>query len=245
MIFSKNTDILFVEEGIKMKNYTKIKTIQLAIFAILTVFGLVTIFFHTGLYQKVSADPDVLILCLLLWCSYGLTFVFIYLDLRFLSTYRNNYSELDQAVHTDTVAGIANRYSCDAIIEKYADQPLPDNIASIMFDLSNIQEINEKYGHAAGNRAIRDFSNLIKMASFNYCFVGRNGGNKFLALFEDATDNNINAFLSKLDQKILEHNQENPDMPIEFRLGIAYKEGPEIKTINELIALSNKRMYEA
>lgn len=226
-----------------MKRYTRFKTIQAIIYTFLTAIGLWTIFFHTEIFQNVGSNKNLMILCLLLWISYGLSFIFIFLDIRYLSNYRIAYSQLDQAVHTDTVAGIANRYSCDAIIEKYADKPLPKNIASIMFDLTNIQQINKDFGHSAGNKAIHDFSTIIKLASFNYCFVGRNGGNKFLALFEDAKSENIQAFLEKLSIKTDEYNK-TTDCPIEYRFGVAFDEGESIETINQLIALSNKRIYE-
>lgn len=226
-----------------MKRFTQIKTFQLFIYIVFTLLGLWTIFFHNEIFQGIKNNTNLILLCFLLWLAYGLSFVFIYLDFRFLSSYKTDYSELNQAVHTDSIAGIANRYSCDAIIEKYADQPLPQNIASLMFDLSNIQQINNEFGHAAGNRAIRDFSAIIKMAAFNYCFVGRNGGNKFLALFEDAKKENIQAFLDKLETKVTEYNATS-QLQIEYKYGMAFEEDDSIQTINQLIALSNRRIYE-
>ncbi len=226
-----------------MKQFTKIKTFQLFIYVVLTLLGLWSIFFHDEIFQTIKTNTNLIILCFLLWIAYGLSFVFIYIDFRFLSSYKTDYSELNQAVHTDSMAGIANRYSCDAIIEKYADKPLPKNIASIMFDLSNIQQINNEHGHASGNQAIRDFSTIIKMAAFQYCFVGRNGGNKFLALFEEANQENIQAFLKKLEEKTKEYN-ETSDIHIEYKYGIAYEEDNSIQTINQLIALSNSRISE-
>lgn len=227
-----------------MKNYYKIKTLQLFIFAIITIACIAIIFFDSDIFQNVGTNRNILILCLSLWICFGLSFVFIYIDFRYISSYRSDYSELDYAVRTDHVAGIANRYSCDAIIEKYAGKPLPKDMASIMFDITNIQQINKQFGHTKGNDVIRDFSTIIKLASFNLCFVGRNGGNKFLALFEKGSDNSIDTFIQKLDYKIQEYNHENPDCKIEYNYGIAFHENANIQDITELIALSNKRVYE-
>lgn len=75
------------------------------------------------------------------------------------------------------------------------------------------------------------------------CFVGRNGGNKFLALFEDGNTYKMDSFLKKLDQKIQLYNQDPASsLLIEYRYGIAFHEGEEVKTITDLIALSNRRI---
>lgn len=47
--------------------------------------------------------------------------------------------------------------------------------------------INNTYGHVIGNATIQSFSDVLSGASVGLCFVGRNGGNKFLALFENCT----------------------------------------------------------
>ena len=160
-----------------MRKHDIVKTIQLIIFILLTAFGCYKIFTNHSLYHMIASDPDVRIMFALLWFVLGLSFFFIFLDFSFSASYKKDYRELDFAVHSDPVAGIANRYSCDALIEKYLDRPLPDTLGCIMFDLTNIQEINTLYGHLQGNAVIRDFSNILKLASVNMCFVGRNGFN--------------------------------------------------------------------
>ena len=173
-----------------------------------------------------------------------LVFLFTFIDFSLFASFKHDYSELDYAVHSDPVAGIANRYSSDAIIEPYLDKPLPENMGCIMLELSNIKEINELYGHVQGNKLIRDFSNILKLTSVNLCFVARNGGNKFLALFEEGTEEKIEVFLSRIDQKVSANNSSPDAYPINYRYGIAFREGEKANTITDLIALSNRRIYE-
>ena len=145
---------------------------------------------------------------------------------------------------SDPVSGIANRYSCDSLIEKYLDQPLPRNIGCVMFDLTNIGDVNQNRGHVAGNDLIHDFSGILQASSLNLCFVGRNGGNKFLALFENCTTQKLNIFLDRVSDRVDKHN-DNPDVPpILYQYGTAYREDESVQTITDLIALSNRRIYE-
>lgn len=236
---------MFVNRGIRiMKKFDVFKTIQLILFIILTAAGLFIIFSDNELYQMIANNPHIRALCILLWAALVMTFLFIFMDFSLFSTFKKDYRELDFAVSSDPVAGIANRYSCDTLIEKYLDKPLPEDIGCIMFDLVNIGEINQQWGHIRGNELIYEFSSILQSSSANLCFVGRNGGNKFLALFENGTVQKMNTFLTRVDKKVKRHNAESDDIPIRYEYGSAYCEGDEVKNITDLIALSNRRIYE-
>lgn len=226
-----------------MKRFDIFKTVQLVLFVCLAGVSLYMILTDSKLYQLVANDAQIRTLCMLLWISLGLSFLFTFMDFSLFSTFKREYRELDFAVSSDPVSGIANRYSCDALIEKYLDKPLPKKIGCIMFDLTNIQEINEKYGHIQGNIVIREFSGILQTTSIGLCFVGRNGGNKFIALFENCTDEKLKTFLERVDKKVDRHNEMSDNLQILYRYGISFDEGNEIKTITDLISLSNRRIY--
>lgn len=226
-----------------MKNFDIYKTIQLIIFVLLAIIGLLVIMGDAELYQMIAHNLHIRILCILLWIVLVLSFLFSFIDFNMFSSMKKQYRELDFAVYSDPVSGIANRYSCDAIIEKYLDKPLPASLGCIMFDLSNIGEINQKHGHILGNSLIRDFSAILKSSSINLCFVGRNGGNRFLAIFEECSDKKIKQYTEAVKSKVLRHNSTDGAIPIRYNYGIAFKEGDNASNINELIALANRRIY--
>lgn len=226
-----------------MKKFDLFKTIQLVSFIILTGLGLYIVFTDEELYRLIAANPHIRILCALLWAVLAASFIFIFLDFTLFSTFKKDYRELAYAVSSDPVAGIANRYSCDTVIEKYLDKPLPADIGCIMFDLSNIQDINRAEGHLAGNNLIHDFSSILHSASIGFGFVGRNGGNKFLALIEDCSSKKLESFLERVDKRVKDHNLVEDSIPIFYEYGIAFHEDESLNSITELIALSNHRIY--
>lgn len=228
-----------------MKKHGIIKTIQLILFIGLTGVCLYYIFSSPSVYHLIGTDSSFRLLGILLWVSLGLSFIFILLDYNFLSSYKRDYRELDFAVHSDPTTGIANRYSCDALIEQYLDKPLPKDMGCVMLEITNIQEINRLHGHLKGNSTIRDFANILKMAERDLCFVGRNGGNKFLAVFEACSDEDIDLFLSRIEQKVQAHNALPASFPITYEYGAAFHESADIKTITQLIALANNRISSA
>lgn len=224
-----------------MKKLDIFKTIQLIIFIILAGVCAYSVLFTPEVFHTVSTDSSVRIVCILLWIVLGISFLFLFLDFSFFSSFKRNYRDLKYAVHSDPVAGIANRFSCDMIIEKYLDKELPENFGCIMFTLTNIMEINNLYGHIEGNTLIKDFANILRMASVDLCFVGRNGGNKFLAIFEDTTEEKMNTFLERVQYKIVSHNAGDDTHPIEYTFGSAYHEEKAIGDITSLISLANRR----
>lgn len=227
------------------KKIELIKTIQLVLFILITVAGLILVFTNDELYQLIGSNPAVKTLSALLWLIAVLSFLFILWDFASFSSLKKDYSELDFAVHNDHIAGIANRFSCDAMIEKYLDKPLPDTVGCIMVDLVNIRQINEQFGYLAGNEAIQAFSNILHTASLGLCFVGRNGGNKFMALFEDCTEEKLEMFKQRVADTVESYNQADENHALQYSSGLAFREGAAVQTINQLIALADRRVRQS
>jgi diguanylate cyclase (GGDEF) domain len=225
-----------------MKKYTAYKTIQLILFILLAALVIFKIFPSSQIYHQVAVDPTMKLLSMVLWAAIGLSFLFILLDYTFFFGYTKEYREMETAVHSDPISGIANRFSCDILIEKYLDKPLPENLGCMMFDLTNIREINRVYGHLDGNSTIRDFSNILRLSSDDLCFVGRNGGNKFLAIFEDTNVDTMCQFCNRVRHRVESYNLDSSTGPIEYSYGSAFHEGDNIKDITNLISLANSRI---
>ena len=190
----------------------------------------------------IGRNRQVRFLSTLLWLTMGISFLFVFWDFTTHSSFKKDYRELDYAVHNDHIAGIANRYSCDAMIDKYVDQELPDHIGCVMLDLSNIREINEQYSHAKGNEMIQVFSQMLQTASLGVCFVGRNGGNKFMALFEECEEKKLNTFLTRVNQQVEQHNRKEDVPHIEYRTGRSFSKDEKGASITQLISLADRRL---
>lgn len=227
-----------------MKKFDAMKTRQLVFLILFAVVGVLIIFTDAQLYYRIANDPHIRTLCFMLWLILVVSFLFIFIDFSLFTTYKKDYTELDYAVSSDPVAGIANRYSCDAVIQKYLDRPLPDDIGCIMFDLTNLGEVNQNLGHVKGNQLIYDFSNILQSSSARMCFVGRNGGSTFLALFESCNSQKMKTYLNRVYKKTQNYNKDPKVVPVQYQYGIAYREKEEaVKTITDLIALSSRRIY--
>ena len=76
-------------------------------------------------------------------------------------------------------------------------------------------------------------------------FIGRNGGNKFVAIFRDCTETRLERFLDSVESLTEERNTLHEDARIRYSAGKAFNEGEDISTVTELVALSDKRARQA
>lgn len=228
-----------------MKKFDLVKTIQLIMLIVITVAALVLILRDPDLYALIATDRTAKTISMILWVTLGVSFLFLLYDFNSYADMRRENQELDNSVYSDALTGMANRYSVDAYIGQFLGKPLPEDMGVVTLQMTSIGEINKAQGHTGGDLAIQSFSTILQEATESNCFIGRNGGNKFVAIFRDCTDSRIERFLSAVRKATDERNQEHPDAVIEYIVGTAFNEKDPIGSVNELVALSDKRAWDA
>ncbi|RGU90168.1 GGDEF domain-containing protein [Clostridium sp. AF15-17LB] len=227
----------------QMKKLSLLKMVQLTVLVILTLVS-ICLLLNSDIKQYIFSNMAATILFAVVWIIIIASFIFLLMDFNVISEMKLNYHNLYQVAYSDPLSGIPNRFSCDVLIEKYIDQDLPDSVGCAVLDLTNLPEINSKYNHATGNKLLSEFSTLLSSAAANHGFVGRNGGNKFLAIFEDCDRAKLNNFLESVERKVERHNASSKSLPIEYKAGFALNSEEEFLQITRLIALANQRVYE-
>lgn len=228
-----------------MKKFDRIKTIQLLLLIAITAASLVVILRNSELYALIATNMAAKTISILLWLTLGLSFLFLLYDFSSYADMRRENSELDNAVYSDALTGIANRYSVDAYIGQFLGKPLPEDMGVVTIDMTNLSEINKAHGHSGGDMAIQAFASILQTAAGRACFIGRNGGNKFVAIFRDCTETRLERFLDSVESLTDERNTAHEDAPIRYSAGKAFNEGEDISTVTELVALSDKRARQA
>ncbi len=92
-------------------------------------------------------------------------------------------TELTRLANTDPMTGLWNRRRFLSLAEEAIDGAKDkDTLWVLMMDIDHFKRINDTYGHAAGDVAIRDFAQLIQKTIDGKGFVGRLGGEEFGAI---------------------------------------------------------------
>ena len=226
-----------------MKRFDRVKTLQLVLLIAFTAVALAAILRDPELYTLIATNMAARTISVILWVTLGLSFLFLLYDFSSYADMRRENMELDNAVYSDALTGIANRYSVDAYLGQFLGKPLPEDMGAVTFEMTNLSEINKAHGHSGGDLAIQAFSVILQNAAGRTCFIGRNGGNKFVAIFRDCTDARLERFLGKVETLTEERNMAHPDAPIRYSSGYAFNEGEEAGTVTELVALSDRRAW--
>lgn len=90
--------------------------------------------------------------------------------------------QLAHAAITDALTGSLNRGATYARLAEEFERARREKqpLSVIMLDLDNFKRINDTYGHATGDCALREFVERVKSSVRAYDIVGRVGGEEFL-----------------------------------------------------------------
>ncbi len=123
-----------------------------------------------------------------------------------LSSIEKENIQLQRQAETDPLTGLGNRYS----LNKYADTAFEEAFASQkslaveILDVDNFKHYNDAYGHQVGDTCLKKISEAIN----NVCKVKtsvkafRYGGDEFVLIYEDMTDEQIMECATSLRDQI-------------------------------------------
>ena len=87
---------------------------------------------------------------------------------------------LEQKAYIDIHTGLPNKGSCEELLNNR--EILREPTACVIFDLNNLKTVNDTMGHSAGDQLILSFARLLRRVIPEKHFVGRYGGDEFMAV---------------------------------------------------------------
>ena len=143
--------------------------------------------------------------------------------------------ELKSKIYLDEATGLPNKNKCEEILTLEVDQ----NMAICVFDLNNLRIINNQQGHERGDLYIHSFAKSLRKGVDENQFVGRCGGDEFIAFFKDVTREDVKRNLENI-KRVCDHYTE---MPLSYAAGFAYSNDFSGLTMRELFCQADKNMY--
>jgi len=96
----------------------------------------------------------------------------------------NRLRELEEVVNTDSLTGVGNRRATERILRRKVDElsryDWPFGV--IFVDLDEFKEINDEFGHQAGDVMLRTVAQTLEHNLRSSDFVGRWGGEEFVII---------------------------------------------------------------
>jgi len=119
------------------------------------------------------------------------------------------------------------------------------NLSIILFDLDNFKEVNDSYGHLAGDAMLKEVANALKGSVRSLDSVGRYGGEEFLVLLPETDGESARLIAERLRKRIEETELMYEENRVRLTLsgGLAvFREGMDE---NALIRIADENLYRA
>lgn len=138
--------------------------------------------------------------------------------LIFINENRKNFKRL--AV-TDALTGIYNRHGFDEQVEQYMRQNPQKHCVVAMLDIDDFKLVNDMYGHAAGDGALKKLAESMKQYFSKDVILGRNGGDEFSIFMPDCTVVEVKPFLKKFTEETRKFYCKGEERAFTISLGFA------------------------
>ena len=110
--------------------------------------------------------------------------------------------ELEKRSKTDSLTGLLNKQETEYEIINIIENAANDRGGTLlMIDVDKFKEINDSFGHAAGDRVLNAIGNMLHKTFKGMDIKGRIGGDEFMVFLRDITKSDT---VLKLAAKILE-----------------------------------------
>lgn len=155
--------------------------------------------------------------------------------------------DLDRLANIDVLSGLGNRRLYDSVIESLCDahnRGRIQHIALALFNLDHFKQINDKQGHAAGDRAIELFAEQLFNSTRRMDHIFRLGGDEFAALILELTPKTAEQALLGIQARLRLVASANDELRLPtVSIGLAYHRDGE--SPDALYQRADRALYAA
>lgn len=155
---------------------------------------------------------------------------------------KNSNKILEKKAYIDLQTGLPNKSKCEEMLHDY--EYISEPVGFVMFDLNNLKRTNDTYGHAVGDQLITNFARLLRNAIPSKDFVGRYGGDEFIAIITQTTKEEILLIMEEVHSTVKHFNENIHKVEVSYAYGYAFSEDYSECTMKTLFNKADKHMYE-
>lgn len=152
------------------------------------------------------------------------------------------------AAMVDPLTGIANRraFLQDAalLVKRHSSHPRPT--AVLLLDLDHFKSINDRFGHAVGDRVLEIFTDAARRSIRASDLLGRLGGEEFASVLYDTSREKAVAVAERIRESFARASQEVDGRPVcaTVSIGLVYCQ-EAVLDVPELLAQADQALYYA
>jgi diguanylate cyclase (GGDEF)-like protein len=142
--------------------------------------------------------------------------------------------EFERLSQVDPLTGLSNRRFAEERLASEASRSRRHGhpLTVVSFDLDKFKQINDTYGHLAGDRVLKHFGRRLNSAIRKSDVAARMGGDEFLVLLPECTASQVQTLMARL--RPMDTEFDGVKIPICFSAGwVEYEKGESIEQFLE------------
>lgn len=212
-----------------------------------TIFGCLVCLFGVlvdmGIYYS-TGYADVAVFGLLSFLGYTIFMGYFSLkEALYLMKRGKEAAHFEQLALHDELTGLYSRIYYSQYVDKHKSRP--NDCFLIMFDINNLKQCNDTFGHAYGDRLICNSAHLFEQAFLPDGRCIRMGGDEFCVIFRHSTEEEIKTYIAEFEHLVAEFNESHPlEFPIRVAYGYAQFDEKIDADLNDTLRRADRKMYK-
>lgn len=118
-------------------------------------------------------------------------------------------------------------------------------ISLVMFDLDKFKDINDTYGHLAGDVVLKNVVAICKACLGKSYVIGRYGGEEFLIILENLEEEQVLEIVEKIRVKIMNFNNIYQDKIIKVTCSFGIFTSIDLTDLDDMIRNADEALYKS
>lgn len=183
-----------------------------------------------------------------------ISFISYFVIIRESSELKLAYQKLETMATTDPLTGVSNRRQLLERIEQHfamlrrSGNARAKNVGLgfVMIDVDYFKQINDTYGHLAGDSILQELAQEINLLLRQYDVFGRYGGEEFLIVLPNTLPKEADQIAGRLITSVSQHSfmWNNDAIHITLSAGVTWTDAAH-ETLDEVLSRADSLLYEA
>lgn len=163
----------------------------------------------------------------------------LYTQQRLKQAYRDRES-LKQLAEQDPLTGLLNRRGFAELWQNCTIQEAAEGyIAVVAIDFDNFKQLNDQFGHGAGDEALINLAKILKQSTRDYDFASRLGGDEFMLVLPGCRREEATQIAQRIQQQYAA-SQYGAQHSISVGIAVTGRGASD-----DLLLLADKALYQA
>ncbi len=160
---------------------------------------------------------------------------------------KDRTEDLQRLTEIDPLTGLLNRRGMmDRFEKENARQARQGgSLGLLLLDLDNFKQVNDTFGHAAGDVALCATANILQSLKRNYDHAGRWGGEEFLMLLPECSEHDLLVIAERIREAIQSLHIESGSGGFTFTVSIGAHHPKSPQTPDAMLSHVDKALYQA